>query len=126
MVICRGASRTVLLIGPWAIKIPTLRHGQRMFVLGIYGSIQESEAWRLTRHPNLAPVFWCAPFGLLLIMRRYHQIVTRRLTPEERDTLPFIGIDDNGANVAQDGGRLVLIDYGNTGWYVCTEAVPDA
>jgi hypothetical protein len=50
-------------------------------------------------------------------MKRYRNIVNRQLTEDERRTLPFIGIDDNGANVAIDEGKLILVDYGNPTWF---------
>lgn len=112
----RGMSRTVLLIGPWAVKIPSARHGARLFVLGLLGNLNEAERWRLSHHPQLAPVVLCGPLGLWLVMRRYRQVLRRRLTPAERATLPFLGLDNNGANVARAAGRLVLVDYGNPDW----------
>lgn len=114
--IARGVSRTVLLIGPWAIKAPSLRNGQRYFVKGMYGNILEADHWRKSRHPNLAPVYAVGPFGLWLVMRRYRTLVRRRLTNEEIAALPFIGLDNNGANVAWDNGRFVVIDYGESDW----------
>lgn len=54
-------------------------------------------------------------------MRRYHELLDRRLTAAERATLPFIGIDDNGANIAVAHGQLVLIDYGNSDWYLVVD-----
>lgn len=82
----------------------------------MYGNILEVDHWRKSRHPNLAPVYVVGPFGLWLVMKRYRTLVRRRLTAEEVDALPFIGLDNNGANVAWDNGRFVVIDYGESDW----------
>lgn len=121
MQIALGVSRTALLIGPYAIKVPSFRNGARYFVLGMLGNILERDHWRMSHHPQLAPVYGRGPLGLWVVMKRYHCILDRLLTPEEQASFPFLGIDNNGANVAVDNGELVLIDYGNTGWYLVVE-----
>lgn len=121
----RGISRTAFLVGNYAVKVPSFRHGVLYFVFGLLGNLLEYSHWQRSRHPNLAPVYWCAPFGLLLVMRRYRHLLDRLLTEEEKKQLPFINIDDNGRNVAIDtSGRLILFDYGNPGMYlVCERAI---
>ncbi|MCC6454189.1 MAG: hypothetical protein IT328_04550 [Caldilineaceae bacterium] len=121
MQIRRGVTRSVLLIGNLAIKFPSLRHGQRYFIYGMLGNVLESSHWKQCNHHNLAPVYHCGPFGLWLVMKRYRTILERSLTADELATLPFIGIDNNGANVAVEDGRLILVDYGNVGWYYIAE-----
>jgi len=114
-----GVTRRVFFIGNFAIKFPNLQHGMRYFVMGMLGNILEREHWRLYQHPQLAPAYHCGPFGLWLIMKRYRNIVNRQLTEDERRALPFIGIDDNGTNIAIDNGKLILVDYGNHDWFYC-------
>lgn len=111
-----GVTRTVYAVGSVVIKVPRLRHGPRYFLYGMLSNLLEHNRWHLTRHPNLAPVYHCGPFGLWLVMKRYRRLLRRRLTACEREALPFTGIDDNGHNVAVDDGRLVLVDYGNIDW----------
>lgn len=114
-----GATRFVILAGNVAIKFASPRYGLRFFLYGLLGNVLERDHWRMQRHPQLAPVYWCGPMGMVLVMKRYRQIVNRRLTPEERETLPFVSIDDNGHNIAEDDGRFVLFDYGDAGWFYC-------
>ncbi|KPV55048.1 hypothetical protein SE17_00165 [Kouleothrix aurantiaca] len=121
----RGVSRTAILIGPYAIKVPSFRHGARYFVMGMLGNILERDHWRMSHHPQLAPVYACGPLGLWLVMKRYTVVLDRLLTPEEQASFPFMNIDNNGANVASDNGKLVLIDYGNTGWYLVVDPLQD-
>lgn len=118
MQINKGMGRIVISIGKYAIKFPSFHNGQQLFVMGMIGNLNESERWQNYAHPQLAQVYHCGPLGLWLVMKRYHNIVNRRLSKEERRDLPFIGIDDNGANIATDNGKLVLIDYGNADWYL--------
>lgn len=116
LTIARGAGRTVLLLGGLAVKFPSPRNGARYFVTGMLANLLERDHWRMSRHPNLAPVIACGPLGLWLVMPRYRTLVRRRLTPAELAQLPFLGVDNNGDNVAAQDGRLILIDYGNVGW----------
>lgn len=115
--ISHGVSRVVIGIGNIVIKLPSLLHGQQFFVHGMLGNLLEHEHWAVAHHPQLAPVYHCGPFGLWLVMRRYRQLLTRPLTREEMEAMPFIGIDNNGHNAAMEDGRIVLIDYGNLSWY---------
>lgn len=129
MSIKSGVSRIVLLIGRYAIKIPRCNRGDDFFVLGMQGNILERERWRASKrdypngHPALAPIYFCFPFGLLLIMKRYRMMLDRPLTREEIAALPFINVDNNGNNAALDEqGRIVIIDYGNCDMhYVSTQ-----
>jgi hypothetical protein len=114
----RGRVRSVLLIKRVAIKVPTIRNGPKHFLLGMLANILEAERWVHTEHPSLAPVLWSAPFGLCNVSRRYHRLITRALTKDELDCLPFIGFDNNGHNAAFHEGRVVLLDYGNADMYL--------
>lgn len=113
----RGVSRIVILVGNWAIKLPYVREGQRYFVQGMLGNVVENHHWRTHRHPSLAPVYFCAPLGLLLVMKRFGTVLDRLLTDDEIGTIPFYGIDNNGSNIALENGKFVVIDYGNEGIY---------
>jgi len=98
--------------------MPSFRNGSRYFVTGMLGNILECEHWKVTHHSNLAPVYHCGIIGLWLVMKRYKTILDRLLTNEELSQFPFLNIDNNGENIAIDDGILVLIDYGNVGWYL--------
>lgn len=113
-----GANRTVLLIGAWAIKVPSFRNGVTYFVTGMLANLLERDRWRLSHHPNLAPVYLSLPFGLLNVCKRYRHIPARLLTKVELAQLPLIGFDNNGHNAAWEGGRIVAIDYGNADTYL--------
>lgn len=112
-----GATRLVIPLGAVVVKVASPRYGMRYFLYGCLGNALEWDHWCTTRHPNLAPVHFCAPFGLFTIQRRYKQLLTRPLTEEELEHLPFGNIDNNGKNVAEEGGQLVLVDYSNCDFF---------
>src|ERR1044071_6840615 len=71
-----GCTRTVFLIGNYAIKIPSTVEW-RLFILGLLGNMQEA-IFSKTGWPELCPVVFSIPGGWLLVMRR-----AKVLTDEE-------------------------------------------
>lgn len=123
MPIKRGVSRTVLLVGRWAVKLPSWRNGAIFWLRGLLANCLEAERWQLSHHPHLARVIWCAPLGVIQVMVRYDRLVGVPLPQGALAVFPFIQpawcIDNNGANIAvADDGRLILIDYGDDGMYL--------
>lgn len=110
-----GISRTVILIGALAFKVPTVSLGWRYFLQGLLANMQEASWWRLTRDPRLCPVQWSIPGGWLVVMRR-----ARVLTESEwlalrdehwrHDDLP---VERKADSLGLLDGRLVAVDYGN-------------
>jgi hypothetical protein len=125
--VARGASRLVLLVGPWAIKLPSWRNGTRYLVQGMLANMLEAERYRASQGDRrLMQVYACGPLGRFLLARRYRMTLTRRLTPDELRTLPLLNLDNNGHNVAVgDDGTLIALDYGDGECYYCpTEETP--
>lgn len=117
-----GATRWVLLVGPYAFKMPLLVHGGRLFLLGCLANISErSTSQEANGDLRLARTYACSPLGLLAVAERITgPLLLRRLTREEAISLPLqefngeAGVDDNGHNVAtREDGSLVVLDYGN-------------
>ena len=111
-IIRTGHSRTVVLLGPVAIKFPNCQTW-RTFLKGLLGNGQEADLSR-TRHPLLCPVLFCFPLGLFLVMRR-----ARPLTVDEFVAMDIEEMDLDGipAERKQDSwgwldGRFVAVDYG--------------
>lgn len=67
------------MIGRYAIKLPKLTYGWRLFLQGLLCNMQEA-AWKGADFPELCPVVWATPGGWCLIMRR-----ARPLTHAEWD-----------------------------------------
>ncbi|MDP3740344.1 MAG: hypothetical protein Q8R02_23355 [Hyphomonadaceae bacterium] len=113
----QGITREVILIGRYAIKVPRIVYGWRMFLCGLLANMQEREFAR-AGWPELCPVTFSIPGGWLVVMRR-----ARPLTPAEwSDFRPydFCNLDDRviPAEAKYDSfgvldGSIVAVDYGN-------------
>jgi hypothetical protein len=112
--LARGSTRLILLLGPWAIKLPNLTGGWRLFLCGLLGNLQEAEFAR-AGWPELCPVLWAMPGGLLIVMPR--------AAPLPRWYMVDFYRLDRGAYVLPVelkhdsfgllNGRVVAIDYGS-------------
>lgn len=110
----RGITRTVLLVGPWAVKVPSLRaHGEGLkgllwsFCRGVTANQSEYE-W--SRWPGVCPARWSLA-GLVNVYPRCAP-VDRELTDAEYDAIGFTGPSDRKpANVGRLNDRLVWVDY---------------
>jgi hypothetical protein len=107
--VSRGASRTVLLVGRWAVKAPRLRAGWRAFLCGLLSNMSERDRWRLGSRDGLCPVLWSLPGGICLVMPRV------RITGEvpERNVA---GFDHKASSYGYHRGELVAIDYHGDVW----------
>jgi hypothetical protein len=126
MRVLSGCTRHVLLIGKYAIKIPQLTYGWRLFLLGLLGNMQEASFSEIP-DDRMAPVFFSISGGFLIVMPRCEP-----LTNDEYAMLNismFWEIDNRSCNGyygecripvenKQDSfgwykGRIVAIDYGS-------------
>ncbi len=55
-----GVTREVLLVGGFAVKLPKLTYGWKMFLCGLLANMQEREFASL-RWPELCPVLFAVP-----------------------------------------------------------------
>lgn len=122
----RGICRTVLIFRRFVIKIPAVRHGQRYFVDGMLNNLYERNQYK-TQHigasypsenSKLGKTYFCSFLGLFLIMERY-ELLGRKLKKQEIKDLRIEGFDNHQGNIGvRENGEIVLIDYGNRGFYV--------
>jgi hypothetical protein len=116
-----GTTRTVLLVGKYAIKLPlAIPLLWRHFLLGLIGNMTERDTWKWNTgksyHPRseyLCPVIWASWGGWLLIMKRAKPLPD---TFELENYIPLmeklqIDGDDNISNYGMLDGRLVKTDY---------------
>jgi hypothetical protein len=106
--VSRGASRTVLLVGRWAVKVPRLRAGYKAFLCGMLSNMAERDRWRVARQPGLCPVLWSLPFGLCVVMPRV-RLVDR--TTDTTELAGLTGYDHKASSYGYHRGELVAIDY---------------
>lgn len=121
-----GINRTVLLIGRWAVKVPSLRGGStggvrgrvHTFARGILANASEYqwhdfEGW----HGKVAPVLHSWLGGLVQVYPRCEP-----LSDDDRGPLPRLEPcpgDVKPDNYGRLNGRVVRLDYDMTGERVC-------
>lgn len=123
----KGATRVVLLIGPYAIKVPRA-YSWRTFLNGLLGNMQERMFWYQLKSPLCAKVHYADPIGLVLVMERADRVLGDKLyssqapTPDEaRKAHEFfekckaasLPVDPTCSNIGVFGDTLKLIDYGS-------------
>lgn len=112
-----GITREVLLIGKYAIKIPTFRYGNyakpfQMFARGLLANYSESD-WSNYDGAAVAPVLWSF-FGLINVYPRCEPVY-------EFDDYISLGLpvgDHKPQNIGLLNGKLVWIDY-DSSWNGC-------
>ena len=120
--VLNGATRTVVLVGRYAYKLPSLRYGWRAFLRGLLANMQERE-WSAAGYDGLCPVTFSIPGGFLVVMPRtdvvtnltdeaYAEFMSRAVDcvlPVENKEDSFGWLNDSSGDTQ---GRLVAIDYG--------------
>jgi len=111
----------------FVIKFPTIRYGQRYLVDGMLNNLYERNQYKTQHvgaryHPSenskLGKTYFCGFLGLFLIMERY-ELLGRKLTKQEIKDLRIAGFDNHAGNIGvHENGEIVIIDYGDRGFYV--------
>lgn len=121
MEIHKGTTRTVFLIGNYAIKIARFwsefnERKLKTFLKGLLANIDEYYWWNLSyKQELLCPVLCKSPLGLILIMKR-----TQKLRQDEYNRIKFtelykgLPLDNQICNFGKLNDKIVLIDYANT------------
>lgn len=112
----RGCTRTVFLVGRWAIKIPT-NNSWKLFLTGFLCNMQEAMYGKSTM-AGFCPVKFCFPGGWFLVMYR-----TRPLSNKEWEEFDYekfiyrgnycIPVEDKRSSFGVLDGEIVAIDYGD-------------
>lgn len=117
-----GATRTVFLVWRWAIKVPVLGGGWARFLQGMLANLQE-RYWSNQGYPQLCPVLFADPLGVVVVMPRLVTI-PRPLATEDFDVLSAITssdgflcslsiLDNAPHNFGWLNGRIVAVDFGS-------------
>lgn len=104
--VSRGASRTVLLVGRWAVKIPRLRAGWRALLCGLLSNMAERDRWRAGPRDGLCPVLWALPGGLCVVMPRVEMAGAA-----QEGLAHLTGYDHKASSYGYHRGELVAVDY---------------
>jgi len=111
-----GCTRTVLLIGNFAFKFPSVFEW-RLFLLGLLANMQERLFWTMCSD-KLCPVVWSIPCGLLVVMRRAKELTEDEWAEFDVESWLKDGDYPVPAEPKIDSfgwldGRIVAVDYGN-------------
>lgn len=106
-----GAYRITILIGDYAIKIPSFLYSQKSFIYGCYCNMSERLYCINHGTENVSPSLFCSWFGLIQIQRRCKSL-ERDLTLEEVQEYKYLHCDDiKKENFGYYEGKLVCLDY---------------
>lgn len=117
MKVCNGTHRTTYLVAGLAIKFPVIKT-YKMFLHGLLANLQEVEfskaAW-----PELCPVIFSLPLGLLVVMKRAEPLTTEEYIELCRNYKKFVDKEDYLVPVENKmdsfgkiNGKIVAVDYG--------------
>lgn len=119
-----GVTRTVILIGSYAVKFPCVHHNYAMFIEGIRSNLAEGRFVGYDPRAPIAKTLYSNRFGLLNIQERVRPVSRKnklfRLSLQElclgsdffnRDFILDDPKPDNFGYTAEN--KLVKIDYGN-------------
>lgn len=111
-----GATRLVILAGPWAFKLP--RPGPwRNFLQGLLANMQE-RSFSALRHPRLCPVVFALAGGWLCVMRRARPIPDALWERHDHQEFVECGclvlpVENKRSSLGLLEGRVVAVDYGS-------------
>jgi hypothetical protein len=108
-----GVFRRVVLIGPWALKFPRLN----ALLPGMQCNRWEREMWQVWRPifhwSNLCPVLASDPLGLVVVMPRAFQPVSREeVEAADPDDYPSITAETKPDDYGRIGTKVFALDYG--------------
>lgn len=111
-----GITRTVFLVGRYAIKVPCGRYGWAKWLRGLLANLQERQ-WSRAKIAGLCPVVFSDPLGLVVVMPRVdildeplHAVTFERFTNRTGVRLP---VENKADSFGYLNGWLVAVDYGN-------------
>lgn len=110
-----GVTRSVLLIGKYAIKFPTVRYGWDKFLRGLLSNMCEAQFNVLSDEMHLCPTIWAMWGGWCNVQRRCKPLTDEQWFPlalAHEDTWFGFLADHKRDNFGSLGGRIVLLDYG--------------
>lgn len=117
MKICYGTHRTTYLIWKLAIKFPVIKT-YKMFLHGLLANLQERE-FSKAKWPELCPVIFSLPLGLLVVMKRAAPLTTNEYIELLRNYKEFVDKEDYIVPVENKmdsfgklNGKIVAVDYG--------------
>ena len=110
-----GCTRHVLLVGPWAIKVPAL-WSWKLFLCGLLANMQERQ-FSACGWSELCPVTFSIPGGWMLVMQRATVMTEAEFVNfdvkafcERKDGV--VPAEHKASSFGWLDGRVVALDYG--------------
>ena len=116
MKIYHGATRMVFLIGGYAFKLPSFKEW-RLFLHGLLANMQEV-VFSKTGWPELCPVLFHLPLGLLVVMPRCQPLTGEEFNKFDYDKFTIHDdyvltyIENKPDSFGILNGKIVAVDYG--------------
>ncbi len=114
-----GTTRTVILIGKYAFKFPTIVEW-RLFLYGLLGNMQERKFWQQQPESQhmMCPVLSAIPGGFVTVMRRATPVSVGEWDTKEKEwfdraVILNIPVENKPDSWGVLEGRVVAIDYGS-------------
>lgn len=110
-----GVTRHVFLIGNYAVKIPRLNYGYRLFLLGLLANHQEHQ-FSSMKGELICPVIFYLPFGFLSIMPRCRLITEKEYSQLDLTLYDNIPCEKSIGKYDSYGwlnNKIVALDYGS-------------
>jgi len=112
----RGATRLVIFVGGWVLKIPSI-HSWKHFLWGLLGNMQERQ-FSKSDMEGLCPVIFSIPWGFLNVMpyarpfsdAEFLAFDFKSFTEREDYIIP---VEHKTDSFGWLNGRPVAIDYGS-------------
>lgn len=111
-----GISRTVFLVGRYAIKVPCGRYGWAKWLRGLLANMQERSFGR-AGYEGFCPVLFADPLGFVVVMRRADPL-DRELSDAEFEAFVnrdgyILPVENKSDSFGYLDGQVVAVDYGN-------------
>jgi hypothetical protein len=112
-----GCTRIVILTRRYAIKMPNFIDDYRLFLTGLLANLQESRFGK-TGWPQLCPVLFSLPFGLLVVMPKLPLLTDGEFEAFDvnafRDQQEYyVPVEPKSNSFGWFNDRIVAIDYGS-------------
>ena len=117
----KGTCRSVILIGPYAIKIARFWHSNsgyrwKSFLRGILSNIDEVYWYKHSHQKDkLCPVLFRLPLSVVIIMKRAESLSIEEYNKEAfANEFKALTLDNKIQNFGKLDGKIVLVDYGDS------------
>jgi hypothetical protein len=109
--VARGANRTVVLVGRYALKFPTF-NSWRDFLFGLLNNQTEARVGRSGRD-DVCPVLWADPWGFLVVMPRLPIMTAAGFAAlAVTHSVWNLSVERKPCSFGLYDGRVVAVDYG--------------